>query len=75
METAFGEGLDWQERPERISSKVSIELKLEADGFVSDSWAEMTEWFTVTLPRFAQALEKPLSQIKASQASVQKGVE
>lgn len=59
IETAFGQPLDWQELPNKKSSRIQYAHGI--DGYNKDNWPEMTYWLVEHMIKLEKALKKPLA--------------
>ncbi|RTY97394.1 DUF4268 domain-containing protein [Flavobacterium sp. RSP49] len=63
IEEAFGQELVWEEQPENKMSKIKIEKK-RVSMFNEADWEIMNEFIVTNLPKFENALNPFLKNIK-----------
>lgn len=59
IEAAFGQLLDWQELPNKKSSRIQYSHAI--DGYNKDNWPEMISWLVEHMIKLEKALKKPLA--------------
>ena len=67
IEEAFGDELDWQERPTRSSCNIGKDYPEGRDWSEEDQWSTIHEWLASTSLKLEKALRTPIKLLNFQQ--------
>ena len=62
IDATFGAPLDWQRLDDKKMCRVVIRHPF--DGFEREAWTEMAEWMAVSMKKFQQVFDQPISTLR-----------